>query len=113
MQLMMVRVIAARLSLLLDARASLRQLLLSIIVPLSPVLPRSFADQHLVSSGQEWSRLAGVVRPGDEIVLLPGVHRPATLFGLPGGAGRISPSSTRGWTMSTGRRTPRRFAAGW
>lgn len=42
------------------------------------------ADQHHVSPGQEWSRLAAVVRPGDEIVLLPGVHRSASLAGLRG-----------------------------
>ncbi|MCW5777100.1 MAG: right-handed parallel beta-helix repeat-containing protein [Phycisphaeraceae bacterium] len=52
------------------------------------MLPRALADQHLVSPGQEWSRLAAVVQPGDEIVLLPGVHRPASLAGLRGEEGR-------------------------
>lgn len=56
-------------------------LVLSVGISLASV---ASADLHLVSPGQEWSRLAAVVRAGDEIVLLPGVHRPASLAGLRG-----------------------------
>jgi hypothetical protein len=48
----------------------------------------ALAEVHVVSPGREWSGLAAVVRAGDEIVLEPGVHRPATLAGLEGEAGR-------------------------
>lgn len=86
MQLTMFRALAARP--LPVAPAPLRHCLLALIVSLWLLSSRSYADQYPVSSGQEWSRLAAVVRPGDEIVLSPGVHRPASLAGLRGEAGR-------------------------
>jgi hypothetical protein len=42
------------------------------------------ADEHRVEPGQPWSHLAGRLRAGDEVVLMPGVHRPAMLAGLRG-----------------------------
>lgn len=42
------------------------------------------ATQHLVAPGDEWGRLAQRVRPGDEIILMPGRHRPATFDALRG-----------------------------
>lgn len=44
--------------------------------------------QHLVNPGDEWSQLAAQLRPGDEVILLPGVHRPAILEDLSGTAER-------------------------
>lgn len=40
--------------------------------------------QHLVNPGDEWSHLASQLRPGDEVILMPGVHRPAILDGIQG-----------------------------
>lgn len=40
--------------------------------------------QHLVNPGDDWSQLADQLRPGDEIILMPGVHRPAVLDDLRG-----------------------------
>ncbi|MCL4210662.1 MAG: right-handed parallel beta-helix repeat-containing protein [Phycisphaeraceae bacterium] len=34
----------------------------------------AWATQHLVSPGDDWSRLAPRLKPGDEIVLMPGRH---------------------------------------
>lgn len=46
------------------------------------------ATQHLVRAGDSWSHLAQRVRPGDEIILMPGLHEPATLDHLAGNARR-------------------------
>ncbi len=40
--------------------------------------------QHLVAPGHDWVSVAARVRPGDQIVLMPGRHRPGTLKGLEG-----------------------------
>ena len=53
-----------------------------------------WATQHLVSPGQDWQQLADRVRPGDEIILMPGCHRPATLNQLQGTRG--NPITIRG-----------------
>lgn len=42
------------------------------------------ATQHLVSPGQDWSRLHDRIKPGDEIILMPGPHRPAFFQDLHG-----------------------------
>jgi hypothetical protein len=42
------------------------------------------AGQHIVRAGTDWSLLAGKVKPGDEIVLLPGEHRGVTLESIHG-----------------------------
>ncbi|MEE9131345.1 MAG: right-handed parallel beta-helix repeat-containing protein [Phycisphaerales bacterium] len=47
-----------------------------------------WATQHLVSPGQDWQELAARVHPGDEIILMPGRHRPATLDRLQGKQGK-------------------------
>ncbi len=53
-----------------------------------------WATQHLVTPGQDWQQLADRVGPGDEIILMPGFHRPATLNQLQGKQG--SPITIRG-----------------
>jgi len=40
--------------------------------------------QHLVSAGETWSDIDRKIRPGDEIILLPGEHRPGLLDHLHG-----------------------------
>ena len=42
------------------------------------------AKQHLVRAGSNWEMLEKKLRPGDEIILMPGVHRAATLDNLRG-----------------------------
>jgi len=42
--------------------------------------------QHLVEPGKDWSTLVSKVRPGDEILLMPGTHSSVTLRGLRGTA---------------------------
>jgi len=46
------------------------------------------ATQHLVAPGEDWSRLASRVKPGDEIILMPGRHKPASFTDLRGEANR-------------------------
>jgi hypothetical protein len=46
----------------------------------------AFGAQHLVRAGDDWSKLATKLQPGDEIVLMPGKHRPAAFEGLAGTA---------------------------
>ena len=48
----------------------------------------SHATVHRVVAGTAWDSIAAIVRPGDEIVLEPGVHRPARLEDLAGEPGR-------------------------
>jgi hypothetical protein len=57
---------------------------LSILALLSLTLSAA-AGQRLIGPGDEWSAIdAASVAPGDEIVLMPGRHRPAVLRGLTG-----------------------------
>jgi len=42
------------------------------------------ATQHLVGPGDDWSNLAPRLRPGDEVVLMPGHHKPAFFENLRG-----------------------------
>lgn len=56
-------------------------------------LPASFgasalAVQRLVAPGQEWQTLAPDIKPGDQIILMPGRHRPAVFESLVGQPGR-------------------------
>lgn len=44
------------------------------------------ARQHLVSAATDWQLLDDHVKPGDEIILMPGSHRPAELHNLQGTA---------------------------
>jgi hypothetical protein len=48
----------------------------------------AWAGQYLVSPGDSWDHLAAKVQPGDEIILMPGDHKPAALPGLTGRPGR-------------------------
>lgn len=45
-------------------------------------------QQHLVRAGDDWSQLAQSVKPGDQIILMPGRHAPAQLDDLQGDARR-------------------------
>ncbi len=40
--------------------------------------------QHLVAPGENWETLASKLQPGDEIILMPGRHKPATFEKLRG-----------------------------
>lgn len=51
---------------------------------LAAIAPHSLATHHLISPGQSWPPAAKNLRPGDEILLLPGEHRPALLQGIYG-----------------------------
>ena len=42
------------------------------------------AGQILVAPGQTWEDIALRVKPGDEVILMPGIHRPATIENLRG-----------------------------
>ena len=42
------------------------------------------AGQILVAPGQAWEDIALRAKPGDEIILMPGIHRPATIENLTG-----------------------------
>lgn len=57
-------------------------LLLIVLVFATPAA----ATQHLLRAGAEPARLIGKLRPGDELILLPGVHRPLDLTGIRGTA---------------------------
>ena len=62
----------------------LRGIRLAAVVAALAVTSAAHATQHLVRAGHPWDRLANQVKPGDEIILMPGVHRPTTLTGLTG-----------------------------
>ncbi len=47
-------------------------------------LPALAQRQHLISPGGDWQQLASRIRPGDEIILMPGRHRPAAFESLVG-----------------------------
>lgn len=51
------------------------------------VTPPARATQHLVTPGDDWSRLD--IEAGDEVILMPGEHRPGFLTGLRGGRKKI------------------------
>ena len=46
----------------------------------------AFAAQHLVRAGDDWSKLKDKVKAGDDIILMPGKHKGATIDGLTGSA---------------------------
>ncbi len=54
--------------------------------------------QHLISPGDHWADLADRLRPGDQIILMPGRHRPAHFDDLQGTANR--PITIRGLSRS-------------
>ncbi|MCC7389276.1 MAG: right-handed parallel beta-helix repeat-containing protein [Phycisphaerales bacterium] len=45
------------------------------------------AEEHRVAPGEDWAGVLARAAPGDEIVLLPGVHRPASVAGVAGSPG--------------------------
>lgn len=68
-------------------------LLLLVLAVVAPVQ----AAQRLVAPGDNWERLAESLRPGDEIVLMPGRHRGAHLRHVAGTGRR--PITIRGLTL--------------
>jgi hypothetical protein len=48
--------------------------------------PLASAAQHLINPGDDWQSKVGKFRPGDEIILMPGRHRPASFDRLAGTA---------------------------
>jgi len=50
--------------------------------------------QHLVAPGESWEQLAAKVQPGDEIILMPGRHKPANFERLQGA--KDAPITIRG-----------------
>jgi hypothetical protein len=46
------------------------------------------ATQHLIKPGEDWGRLSGRLRAGDEVILMPGRHRPGMLADAVGKAGK-------------------------
>lgn len=67
-------------------RAHLRSVALAMAAVV--VAAPAWATQHLVRAGDDWSRLAERLKPGDEIVLFPGRHRAARFEGIAGEPGR-------------------------
>jgi len=48
----------------------------------------ALATQHLVTPGNNWQPLQIRAQPGDELILMPGNHRPVTLSNLTGEPGK-------------------------
>ena len=55
-------------------------LLLAILMPAASAQ----ATTHLIKSMDSWDAVASKLKPGDEVVLMPGKHRPISLQGLAG-----------------------------
>jgi hypothetical protein len=60
-----------------------RLLLLILTLVLAPVSGAT-ASQYLVPPDSDWQDVVRKAQPGDEIVLMPGVHRPGDLSGVSG-----------------------------
>lgn len=63
-----------------------RCILILAIAITSMATPSVRAAQFLINPGDDWQAKAAKLRPGDEIVLMPGRHRPATIDRLVGTA---------------------------
>jgi hypothetical protein len=59
-------------------------ILLALLTAAAP----AHAKQHLVRAGDDWQALAKKLAPGDEVILMPGDHRPARLGPLRGAVGK-------------------------
>lgn len=59
-------------------------LLIAVLAVTVAAFPASAGERIAIVSGSEWAAQAARAKPGDEIVLMPGVHRPAVLEGLHG-----------------------------
>ncbi|MFM1822824.1 MAG: Chondroitinase, partial [Planctomycetota bacterium] len=66
------------------ATASVPALLLGLGVTFGIATAPASADILPVTAGDDWSTIAARAKPGDEIVLGEGIHRPAVLEGLAG-----------------------------
>jgi hypothetical protein len=58
------------------------------LVAIAAFAGEAVATQHLVRAGDDWSVLKDRVKPGDEIILMPGKHREVRFDGLKGEANR-------------------------
>jgi hypothetical protein len=56
------------------------------LIAIACLASESVATQHLVRAGDDWSVLKDRVKPGDEIILMPGKHREVRFDGLKGEA---------------------------
>ena len=68
----------------------------ALVVAMSMVIGRASAAQYLINPGDDWQSKAARIRPGDEIILMPGRHREASFDTLVGAAG--APITIRGAT---------------
>ncbi|MCP3903295.1 MAG: right-handed parallel beta-helix repeat-containing protein [Planctomycetes bacterium] len=50
--------------------------------------PTALATQHLIAHGESWEHLSGTLKPGDEVILMPGRHQPVTLDAAHGSSER-------------------------
>jgi hypothetical protein len=57
------------------------------LLALSALSVPARAEEHRVAPGEDWAGVLARAAPGDEIVLLPGVHRPASAAGVAGSPG--------------------------
>jgi hypothetical protein len=64
--------------------SALRRLLGVAAAVIAVVATEAAATQHLVRPGDDWSKLAEKLKPGDEIVLMPGRHKGARFTDLAG-----------------------------
>ena len=71
-----------RLQRLVRALRSARAVVL--LVPIAVALPAWAGERIAIVSGSEWAAQAARAKPGDQVVLMPGIHRPAVLEGLHG-----------------------------
>ena len=58
---------------------------MSILISMS-IHSSALATQHLITPGDDWQKFSGKLKAGDEIILMPGKHRSATLDDLAGTA---------------------------
>ncbi|TVQ50970.1 MAG: right-handed parallel beta-helix repeat-containing protein [Phycisphaerales bacterium] len=79
-------------------RADLVLMMVLFVVGSFPRAADAQGIQHLISPGDHWADLADRLRPGDQIILMPGRHRPAHFDDLQGTANR--PITIRGLSRS-------------
>lgn len=71
-----------------ERKEGLKLALTCAVLLASAIAQPAWAVQHLISPGDNWQDLAAKLRPGDEIILMPGNHKPATFEGIAGEAGK-------------------------
>ena len=61
-----------------------RRLLLMLVLAVGGLAVPAHARQYLVGPGDNWKHIAPSLRPGDEIILMPGRHKSCVLQGIQG-----------------------------